>query len=82
MKKERRGQQMNTRKELFCNACGKKLEMENDILREDVFEGKKEWGYFSKKDITLHSFLMCEDCYDKMISSFAISPEITDVIEI
>lgn len=73
---------MNTRKELFCNACGKKIQMENDILREDVFEGKKEWGYFSKKDVTLHSFILCEECYDQMVSSFVIPPEITDVLEL
>ncbi|MCI8781078.1 MAG: hypothetical protein HFH70_10420 [Lachnospiraceae bacterium] len=73
---------MRARKELFCNACGKKIQMENNILREDVFEGKKEWGYFSKKDVTLHSFIMCEDCYDKMVSSFVIPPEITEVLEL
>ena len=73
---------MNTRKELFCNACGKKIQMENDILREDVFEGKKEWGYFSKKDVTLHSFILCEECYDQLVSSFVIPPEITDVLEL
>ena len=31
-------------KKLFCNGCGRILKYENDILREDVFEGKKQWG--------------------------------------
>ena len=26
-------------KKLFCNGCGRILKYENDILREDVFEG-------------------------------------------
>lgn len=34
---------------IFCNACGKELYMENNILKEDAFEAKKQWGYFSKK---------------------------------
>ena len=46
--------------------------MENGILKEDVFEGDKEWGYFSEKDMMRHSFILCEACYDKMISNFAI----------
>ncbi len=50
---------MRARKELFCNACGKKIQMENNILREDVFEGKKEWGYFSKKKMLRCILLLC-----------------------
>ena len=73
---------MNMRKELFCNACGKKLEMENDILREDVFEGKKEWGYFSKKDLEVHSFVLCEECCDRISDSFAIPVEVSKKREV
>lgn len=57
---------------IFCNACGKELYMENNILKEDAFEAKKQWGYFSKKDTKMHSFVLCEECYDKMISRFVI----------
>lgn len=67
---------------IICNACGKELFVENGILKEDAFEAKKQWGYFSKKDAKLHSFLMCEECYDKMVSDFAIPPEITEVTEL
>lgn len=73
---------MKERRDLFCNACGRKIFMENGILKEDVFEGKKEWGYFSHKDVTMHSFIMCEACYDKMISGFAIPPQVTEVTEL
>ena len=57
---------------IFCNACGKELYMENNILKEDAFEAKKQWGYFSKKDGETHSFDLCEECYDKWISGFQI----------
>ena len=69
-------------KNLCCNRCGRILKSENGILREDVFEGKKQWGYFSKKDTKMHSFVLCEECYDKMISRFVIPPIVTDVVEL
>ena len=55
-----------------CNVCGKEIKIINGIMREDVFEASKEWGYFSKKDLEIHTFNICESCYDKMISEFAI----------
>ncbi len=55
-----------------CNVCGKKIKMENGLLTEDVFEASKEWGYFSKKDLEVHKFNICEDCYEKLISTFKI----------
>lgn len=39
-------------------------------------------GIFQKKDATLHSFVICEGCYDEMVKKFAIPPEITDVTEL
>lgn len=63
---------METQFTRYCNACGKVLKERNGILMEDVFEGKKEWGYFSKKDLEFHDFLLCETCYDQMIAGFAI----------
>ena len=31
---------------------------------------KKKWGYFSKKDLEIHEFVICEDCYDVMVAGF------------
>ena len=59
-------------RDIYCNVCGKKLFIENGILKEDAFEAKKQWGYFSNKDGILHSFVICEKCYDKMIDSFVM----------
>ncbi len=69
-------------KELRCNGCGKLLKVENGILKEDVFEGKKQWGYFSERDGEIHSFLLCEACYNEMIKKFALMPEVTEATEL
>ena len=63
---------------LKCNGCGRVFQVENEILREDIFEGKKQWGYFSKRDGQIHSFLLCEECYDEMISQFKIPVDIRE----
>ncbi len=67
---------------LYCNGCGRILKCENGILREDVFEGKKQWGYFSKRDGEIHSFLLCEDCYDEMVGKFVTPPMVTEATEL
>ena len=69
-------------KRIFCNVCGRQLHMENNILLEDAFEARKQWGYFSKKDTTLHSFVICEECYDKIIESFAIPVKAEEINEL
>ena len=63
---------MKKGKQLFCNVCGKQLEMERGILKEGVFEANQEWGYFSEKDLEIHQFHICEHCYDKMVASFVL----------
>ena len=58
---------------MICNKCGRKIkEDDSGILLEDVCEVRKEWGYFSKKDLAVHSFALCEACYDEMIKSFYV----------
>jgi len=61
-----------TDKDIRCNVCGKQIFMEQGILKEDVFEAAKEWGYFSKYDLEVHKFNICEECYDNLIKSFKI----------
>ncbi len=67
---------------MYCNVCGRELYVKNGMLLEDAFEAKKQWGYFSRKDAALHSFVICEDCYDDMVEKFAIPPEVTTVTEL
>ena len=57
---------------IFCNMCGKEIKMENDRAREGVLSVEKLWGYFSEKDGEVHSFDLCEACYDRLIAQFQI----------
>ena len=61
-----------------CNKCGKTLLIENGILKEDVFEAAKDWGFFSKKDLESHKFNVCEVCYDEFVAGFVIPVEVSD----
>lgn len=67
---------------LHCNCCGRELAARDGVLREDALCVTKEWGYFSKKDLQVHSFLMCEACYDKMISEFCIPVTVKEKNEV
>jgi len=74
-RKERKGP-------LLCNCCGRSIKEENGILLEDAFEATKEWGYFSNRDMEVHHFNLCEDCYMKLISEFKIPVEIRHKLEV
>lgn len=67
---------------VFCNSCGREIKKENGILMEDVFEATKEWGYFSDRDTQIHHFIMCESCYNRLISGFKIPVEVRKKIEV
>jgi ribosomal-protein-alanine N-acetyltransferase len=57
------------------------LKVENGILKEDAFEATKEWGYFSKRDMEVHQFNLCEECYDKITSKFVLPVEVSKKLE-
>ena len=67
---------------MYCNACGKKLKMQHDVLLEDAVEAKKQWGFFSKIDMKLHSCVFCEECYDRITAQFVIPPDVSEVTEL
>ncbi|HEX3076125.1 MAG TPA: hypothetical protein VHQ24_04590 [Lachnospiraceae bacterium] len=69
-------------KQVYCNVCGKQVKMEKGILKEDIFTARKEWGFFSERDTEVHSFNICESCYDEMISKFAIPIEVVKKKEV
>lgn len=54
----------------YCNACGRELKQDRGILSEDALFVKKDWGYFSEKDLQTHEFILCESCYDEMTKNF------------
>ena len=69
-------------KEIKCNKCGKDIKKINHNKTEDYLYIQKKWNYFSGKDLTIHSFIVCEKCYDQWIQSFAIPVEEKEVIEV
>jgi len=67
---------------ICCNQCGREIGSKNGMLKEDVFEGSKEWGFFSDKDLELHKFYLCESCYDELISKFKIPVQMIKITEV
>ena len=61
--------------EIVCNACGKKMLVENGILKEECIHIAHDFGYFSERDGETHSFDLCEDCYSKIIAGFKLPVE-------
>ncbi len=61
---------------IICNKCGKEIVVENGRLTEDVLQVEKRWGYPSDKDNEVHSFDLCEECYDELTAAFSIPAEI------
>jgi hypothetical protein len=80
--KKTNGVNYNDEAPLYCNCCGKTFRVENGIMMEDAFEATKEWGYFSERDMEVHHFNLCEDCYNKMISQFKIPIEVDKKVEV
>lgn len=68
-------------KEIYCNCCGKRMKMEKGIAKEGVFTVEQHWGYFSEKDGQVHSFDLCETCYDQFIGKFCLPVEVKEEIE-
>lgn len=69
-------------KEIYCNKCGRKIQIENEIVKEGVMSVDYKWEYFSKKDGMKHSFDLCEACYDKMIKNFLYPVSETEYSEL
>lgn len=68
--------------EVSCNCCGKSLLIQNGIIKEGYASYRDVFGYFSNKDGQVHSFDLCEACYDKLIAQFKIPVSVEDAREI
>ena len=51
-------------------------------VAEGVLHVRKDWGFFSEKDLVRHEFDVCEQCYDKLIAEFQIPVTERDVLEV
>ncbi|QUI24912.1 hypothetical protein HZI73_22640 [Vallitalea pronyensis] len=67
----------NVLTEVYCNKCGKLIYDQHTKKKVDYLSLTKEWGYFSNKDMEIHSFDLCEECYDEFIESFKYPPSKT-----
>ena len=56
MRRYRNGGMLET---VICNCCGKKMVVENGILREGAISIDHMWDYFSEKDGEVHHFDLC-----------------------
>ena len=72
---------MRKKNHIVCNSCGKAVEIKDGLLKEEFCEIIKEWGYFSKKDMEVHKFNLCEECYDKIVEGFEVPIVIEDKSE-
>ncbi len=55
---------------ICCNQCGQVINQKGS--HNDFLQINKAWGYFSNKDLTIHSFNLCETCYDHLVQDFKI----------
>lgn len=67
---------------LICNFCGQVVKADNQTAKQDYVHIKKEWGYFSRKDGQTHQLVICEACYDKLITQVALPVKIEDTKEL
>lgn len=71
-----------TESTLHCNKCGRKIVTQGS-RQEEFLTVEKQWGYFSnEKDGLRHKFCLCEDCYDRLLTEFALPAETEEVIEL
>lgn len=56
--------------QVICNQCGKRLEVEEGILKEGCFSVDYTFDYFSEKDGYIYSLDLCESCFDSWIEGF------------
>lgn len=68
-------------KKCLCNGCGGPIGSCGES-REDALRVRKEWGYFSTRDLEVHEFNLCEKCYAELIRSFVIPVTISEKVEV
>ena len=66
---------------IICNCCGKKLIVEEGIVREGAISIDHVWDFFSEKDGEIHHWDLCEACYDELVGQFRIAPDVEEQVE-
>ena len=66
---------------IVCNCCKKTVQEAGKIFQMEFLHVEKTWGYFSGKDGEKQEFDVCEECYDKWISSFQVPVQKQEITE-
>ena len=67
--------------QVTCNQCGKKLLVQDGIVKEGCFSVRYKFDYFSNKDGYIYNLDLCEECFDKWNSQFTIPVQIEETKE-
>lgn len=67
---------------VICNGCGKKLVVEDGIVREGVISIDHVWDFFSEKDGEVHHLDLCENCYDNFVRELKLPVEVEEQTEL
>ena len=73
---------MRQNEKIYCNKCGREIEKDKLGICPDFLAVKKEWGFFSDKDMEIHKWDLCESCYDEFVQGFVIPAEKAETLEI
>ncbi len=73
---------MSEKNTVICNACGRTIYLDNGAKSEDALVIKKDWGFFSEKDLETHEFVLCESCYDNITENFCKKVSVSETKEI
>lgn len=73
---------MSHYEKIYCNRCGKEITGISKSDNPDCLHVKKQWGYFSNKDMEIHEWSLCEECYDAFVNTFTIPVQNKEVLEL
>jgi hypothetical protein len=76
LKQRTETQNVTITEDVICNKCKRSCRCEDWDHAFEFVEIKQMWGYLSRKDLEVHRSHLCESCYDELIASFAIPPEV------
>lgn len=62
-------------KKIICNCCGKEYDVINECDFSDITPISITFGYGSKFDTDTLEFELCDDCIEKIVSTFKYEPD-------
>lgn len=81
MRRYEEGQE-RTLHSMTCNLCGRRIPVQNGMVKEGVFSADAAMGYFSRQDGVTYHFDLCEDCLEQLMAQFTIPADCTENTEL